>query len=56
MLGENMDNRYPFLLNIWKRGSMYQNSNAMIIGQSGAGKSFFLKSFIVNEWSNVHEL
>ena len=52
MLGENMDNRYPFLLNIWKRGSMYQNSNAMIIGQSGAGKSFFLKSFIVNEWSN----
>ena len=31
---------------------MYQNSNAMIIGQSGAGKSFFLKSFIVNEWSN----
>lgn len=52
MLGENMDNRYPFLLNIWKRGSVYQNSNAMIIGQSGAGKSFFLKSFIVNEWSN----
>ena len=52
MLGENMDNRYPFLLNIWKRGSMYQNSNAMIIGQSGAGKSFFLKSFVVNEWSN----
>ena len=52
MLGENMDNIYPFLLNIWKRGSMYQNSNAMIIGQSGAGKSFFLKSFIVNEWSN----
>ena len=52
MLGENMGNRYPFLLNIWKRGSMYQNSNAMIIGQSGAGKSFFLKSFIVNEWSN----
>ena len=52
MLGENMDNRCPFFLNIWKRGSMYQNSNAMIIGQSGAGKSFFLKSLITNEWSN----
>lgn len=52
MLGENMDNRSPFFLNIWKRGNMYQNSNAMIIGQSGAGKSFFLKSLITNEWSN----
>lgn len=52
MLGENMDNRYPFLLNIWKRGSMYQNSNAMIIGQSGAGKSYFLSTFMINEWSN----
>jgi len=52
MLGENVDNRYPFFLNIWKRGSLYQNSNAMIIGQSGAGKSFFLKTLILNEWSN----
>ena len=52
MLGENIDNRSPFFLNIWKRGSMYQNSNAMIIGQSGAGKSFFLKTLILNEWSN----
>ncbi len=52
MLGENMDNRSPFFLNIWKRGNAYQNSNAMIIGQSGAGKSFFLKNLILNEWSN----
>ncbi len=52
MLGENMDNHYPFFLNIWKRGSLYQNSNAMIIGQSGAGKSFFLMTLMVNEWSN----
>ena len=52
MLGENMENRSPLFLNIWKRGSLYQNSNAMIIGQSGSGKSFFLKSLIVNEWSN----
>ena len=52
MLGENTDNRNPFFLNFWKRGSLYQNSNAMIIGQSGAGKSFFLKTLILNEWSN----
>ena len=52
MLGENTDNRNPFFLNLWKRGSLYQNSNAMIIGQSGAGKSFFLKTLILNEWSN----
>ena len=52
MLGENMENRSPLFLNIWKRGSLYQNSNAMVIGQSGSGKSFFLKSLILNEWSN----
>mgnify|MGYP003292470649 CR=1 FL=1 len=56
MLGENSDNNYPFLLNIWKRGNLYQNSNGMIIGQSGAGKSFFLKTFIINEWSNCSRI
>ena len=43
LLGENKNNGYPFILNIWKRGTLYQNSNAMIIGKSGSGKSFFLK-------------
>lgn len=52
MLGENRSNGYPFILNIWKRGNLYQNSNAMLIGKSGAGKSFFLKTLMVNEWSN----
>ena len=52
MLGENRNNGYPFILNLWKRGNLYQNSNAMIIGKSGAGKSFFLKTLMVNEWSN----
>ena len=28
------------------------NSNGMIIGKSGSGKSFFLKSLIANEWAN----
>lgn len=52
LLGENKSNRYPFIFNLWKRGNLYQNSNAMIIGKSGAGKSFFLKNFIANEWAN----
>lgn len=51
-LGKNKNNDYPFILNIWKRGNLYQNSNAMVIGKSGSGKSFFLKNLIINEWSN----
>ncbi|MCD8294901.1 MAG: DUF87 domain-containing protein [Clostridia bacterium] len=42
----------PFILNIWKRGLLYQNSNAMIIGKSGSGKSYFMKTLIANEWSD----
>lgn len=52
MLGENKSNRYPFIFDLWKRGNLYQNSNAMIIGKSGSGKSFFLKNLILNEWAN----
>ena len=52
MLGENKANRYPFIFDLWKRGNLYQNSNAMIIGKSGSGKSFFLKNLILNEWAN----
>lgn len=52
LLGENKNNRYPFIFNLWKRGNLYQNSNAMIIGKSGSGKSFFLKNLILNEWAN----
>ena len=52
LLGENKTNGYPFIFNLWKRGNLYQNSNAMIIGKSGSGKSFFLKNLILNEWAN----
>ncbi len=52
LLGDNRNSSYPFILNLWKRGNLYQNSNAMVIGKSGSGKSFFLKNLIVNEWSN----
>lgn len=52
LLGENQHNGYPFILNLWKRGNLYQNSNAMIIGKSGSGKSYFLKTLITNEWAN----
>ena len=44
VLGKNKNNDYPFILNIWKRGNLYQNSNAIVIGKSGSGKSFFLKN------------
>ena len=52
LFGENKNNGYPFILNLWKRGNLYQNSNAMIIGKSGSGKSYFLKTLIASEWSN----
>lgn len=52
MLGENKNNGYPFILNLWKRGNFYQNSNAMVIGKSGSGKSFFMKTLLANEWAN----
>ena len=52
MLGENNKSGFPFIFNIWKRGNLYQNSNAFIIGKSGSGKSFFLKNLILNEWAN----
>ncbi len=52
LLGKNKNNDYPFIFNIWKRDNLYHNSNAMVIGKSGSGKSFFLKNLIVNEWSN----
>lgn len=52
LLGENGFNGYPFIFNLWKRGNLYQNSNAMVIGKSGSGKSFFLKNLILNEWAS----
>lgn len=52
MLGENNKSGYPFILNLWKRGNLYQNSNVMVIGKSGSGKSYFLKVLIHNEWAN----
>lgn len=52
VLGDNCNNNYPYILNIWKRGKKFQNSNAFVIGNSGSGKTFFLKNLIVNEWSN----
>ena len=52
LLGKNKNNGYPFIFNLWKRGNLYQNSNAMVIGKSGSGKSYFLKSLILKEWAN----
>lgn len=52
VLGCNKNSSFPFIFDIWKRGELYQNSNAMVIGKSGSGKTFFLKNLLINEWSN----
>lgn len=52
VLGNNINNNYPFIFDLWKRGEIYQNSNAFVIGNSGSGKTFFLKTLIINEWSD----
>ena len=52
LLGTSYDSGYPFILNIWKRDALHQNSNGMVIGLPGSGKSYFLKTLLLNEWSN----
>lgn len=37
---------YPVILDIWKRDRDYINSNGIIFGKSGSGKSFFSKLLI----------
>lgn len=38
---------YPVILDIWKRDyKQYINSNIMVLGKSGSGKSFFAKTLI----------
>ena len=34
---------YPVILDIWKRSGEYVNSNGVILGKSGGGKSYFCK-------------
>jgi len=52
VIGESLNKKYPFIFDIWKRGELYQNSNAFVIGKSGSGKTYFLKNLLINEWSN----
>ncbi|MGI6594679.1 MAG: VirB4 family type IV secretion system protein [Christensenellales bacterium] len=42
------DNPLPIYLNMFKRNSEYLNSNCMVIGNSGSGKSFAVKTLIAN--------
>ena len=37
---------YPVILNIWKRGRDFINSNGVIFGKPGSGKSYFAKLLI----------
>lgn len=43
---------YPVILDIFKRNDYYNNSNMVVIGKSGAGKSFFTSSLIANLYSD----
>ncbi|MDE5722006.1 MAG: DUF87 domain-containing protein [Clostridia bacterium] len=42
---------YPVILDIWKRSADYINSNLVIFGKSGSGKSFFTKLLLLNVYS-----
>ncbi len=48
MLGSDY---YPVILDIWKRGRDYVNSNGVIFGKSGQGKSFFSKDLLTLVYS-----
>ncbi len=37
---------YPVIIDIWKRNNKYINSNLMVLGKSGSGKSFFTKTLL----------
>ena len=39
----------PILLDLWKRGSGRENSNLIILGNSGSGKSASIKSLLFNQ-------
>ncbi len=43
---------YPIVLDIWKRGRDYVNSNGVIFGRSGQGKSFFSKLLLTLIYSD----
>ena len=42
---------YPVILDIWKRGRDFINSNGIVYGKSGSGKSFFAKLLITMIYS-----
>lgn len=45
MLGQNTS---PVIVNFLKRGDFYKNSNIVVLGGVGGGKSFFAKTLFVN--------
>ena len=47
---------YPIILDIWKRGKDFVNSNSVIFGKSGQGKSFFLKLLLAMVYSENSQI
>lgn len=44
------DSKYPIIIDMYKRGKDRNNSNMVVLGLSGVGKSTILKHLILNEW------
>jgi len=47
---------YPIILDIWKRGKDFVNSNGVIFGRSGQGKSFFCKLLLTMVYSENSQI
>ncbi len=46
----------PILFDIWKRNSKRNNSNALIVGQSGKGKSTLVKKLARGQWCRGNKI
>lgn len=53
--GRTLDNNI-ILLDLWKRGGDRVNSNIVILGQAGSGKSTIIKSIAITEFKNGTKL
>lgn len=49
-------NGSPVFIDIWKRGADYKNSNAFVVGTSGSGKSYFLKSLLSHVYAQGNKV
>ena len=51
LLGKTMEREKPIILDTWRRGGDRTNSNWLIMGQPGTGKSATVKNVIIREYA-----